>query len=163
VTISAGQPITSADGLRLKGLAAQMTATQNLTSNSSTLQSITEMTIAVANGSHYVGRAAIFYFAGATADLKLAWNFPGGTLTYVADGQDTTAAWIRQSSTAEVSDTTRSWGGSGLAALRSVTYDLTYWCTANGSLTLRAAQVTPTVEVEQIAIYSFMNMKEINW
>lgn len=163
MTIAAGQPITSADGLRLKGKFARMTATQNLTSNSTALQSVTEMTMTVVNGSIYTGRAVILYFAGATADIKFAWNFPGGTLIYAADGQDTAAAITRQVSSAEASDTTRPWGGSGLSALRAVTYDLSYACTANGSLTLRAAQNTATVEVEQVAIGSWMFMREVGW
>lgn len=163
MTIAAGQPITSADGLRLKGKSAYMTATQNLTSNSSALQSITEMTFTVVNGSVYAFRAVVFYDAGTTADIKFAWNQPGGTLIYTADGQDTAAAATRQISNGEASDTTRAWGGSGTSADRAVTFDVIYICTANGSITLRAAQNTPQVEVEKVLLGSYILGREIGW
>jgi len=132
---------------------------QPLTSNSTTLQSITEMVVAVEIGEDLDFEAMVYYTSGTAADLKLAWTFPSSsTLNYSAIGLDTALAFSEVVSKAEASDSAKSFGGAGTSSERFVWYRGNLVAGATGGFQLRAAQNAAVVETENIKASSWIEM-----
>lgn len=150
---------------RRSPLYAEKSAAQNLTSNSTALQDVTDLTVPVVTGKKYAGRALVEYQCSTAADLRLAFNFPGGTLDYTAWGLEPAALAVTPFlSQGEASDTIRTFGGAGVAAPRAVTYDIRFTCTSTGSLKLRAAQGTATIEAnDQVMARSYIDLHEVGY
>lgn len=136
----------------LRPIRARMASDQALTSNSSTLQNITDLVCAVEANTTYRFEATWVYMSGTTADIKFAVTFPTGTTCdYFSWGLDTTLAVVEVLEVNIASGTAKSYGGAGTASARFVQAWGTLSVGANaGNLQVQAAQITPTVEVENV-------------
>jgi hypothetical protein len=120
-----------------------------------------DLLLSATGGVTYDFESAVWYVAGTTADLKLAWTFPTGTLEYLALGYSTTSTTPDEVlSQAEVSDSPHSFGGQGIGAPRYVWFRGRYACTTDGTLRLRRAQNTSTAENTKILAGSWLRLQQ---
>lgn len=110
----------------------------------------------------YLGEAMIYYAAGTTANLKLAWTFPAAfTFDYSADslatGGGTTFGEVV--SKTEASGTSRTFGGAGLGSERYVHYRMSMTFSSAGTLRLQRAQGTSTAENTVIKAGSWLTLQ----
>lgn len=140
-----------------------VTSDQNLTSNSTTLQDVTELVVAVDASATYEYALTVAYQAGTTADIKIGWTYPtGSTLDFFGIGLDTTLAMTMQVQLSAASGTSKSWGGPGLGNDRFMMARgrLTVGSTA-GNLQIQAAQNTAAVETEIVRAGSYLTLRRV--
>jgi hypothetical protein len=136
---------------------------QNLTSNSAVLQNDADLVAAVAASTTYEFEAFLFYQSSVTADFKTAWTWPAGSvLYYAASGLDTSLALQQVTSLADVSGSTRSWGGAGVSAARWVSFN-GHLITGGsaGNFQLQYAQNTATIETDQALAGSWLRIWQV--
>lgn len=117
---------------------SRVTATQNLTLSSTTLQNVTNMvsTLTGAAASVYGFRGKVFYASSTTADLRLAVTIPAGaTMRWGVSGLATTAA---SASGADASRETTTTSAAPLA-IGGVGIGTIIWANVEGEVTLAAA------------------------
>lgn len=120
-----------------------------------------DLLLSVTGGITYDFESMVWYVAGATADLKLAWTFPTGTLEYSALGYSTSSTTPDEVlSQAEASDSPHSFGGQGIGSPRYVWFRGRYACTTDGTLRLRRAQAVPTAENTKILTGSWLRLQQ---
>lgn len=129
-----------------------------IVSNSSTLQDDDELLLAVAASLSYQFFVDITMQAGTTADFKWALTFPtGATLTFVGPGWDTSLAFVPSGSGSYTSGSAITSGGAGIGSNRGIILRGTLNTGANaGNLRFQWAQNTPTVENTVVKAGSWM-------
>lgn len=68
----------SATDAAIAGLSSRTTVNQLLAASNTTLQDVTNMSVAVAASSSYWVKALLFYQSPAAAAIKIGWSGPGG-------------------------------------------------------------------------------------
>lgn len=145
-------------------LHAAVTADQNLTSNSTTLQDVTELVVAVEASATYEFEMIFAYKAGTTADIKAGWTYPtGSTFDFFCIGLDTALAMTEQMQISAASGDSRPWGGAGTGSPRFVSARgrLAVGSTA-GNLQVQAAQNTAAVETEVVLAGSYLTLRRVS-
>jgi hypothetical protein len=120
-----------------------------IVSNSATLQDDDELVLAVAANTSYRWFADITFGAGTVADYRWGFTFPtGATLSFVGAGWDAALAFLPSGNGGTyVSGTAIVYGGAGVATLRGLILRGTLVTGANaGNWRYQWAQNTPTVE-----------------
>lgn len=128
-------------------------------SNNSSLQNDDELFLSVEAGVTYTFSAMIFYGAGTTPDIKFAWTFPTGTLNYGVVGLDTSLVYQQTVFLSDVSGSSRTYGGAGVASFRFCLFNGKYVCGTAGTFRLQWAQNTPTVENTVVKAGSFLSLR----
>jgi hypothetical protein len=131
--------------------------------STTTLADETNFFVAGAANRVYFVKAVVFYVAGQTADLKLAWTFPssgsGQRLDYAAHGIDSAATIALQetASAGEASASSKTFGGANISLTRYVDYQMRWAVgTVAGNLQLQRAQSVSTAENTAIGAGSFI-------
>lgn len=121
-----------------------------------------DLTVTASGGGIYIVDSLVCYAAGTTADLKLAWAYPGsGVLDYAADGYTTAGTLDQTLANGVASASSRSFGGLGLGSPRYVRYFGRYAAAADGAFKLQRAQNTSTAENTVIKAGSFLALYRV--
>lgn len=145
------------------------TADQNLNSNSTTLQNVTDLVLPVEANERWFVEVFIFAnFASATGDLKVGWTFPSGlTATWAAVARPgdlpTVGGWLGAAGAPDAPLSESGVAAVGTrAGLSTHAFAGRFIAGGNaGSLQLQAAQNTATVETDTILRDSWMRVTRL--
>lgn len=128
--------------------------------STTTLANDEDLLSSVIAGVTYDFESMVYYVAGTTADLKLAWTFPTATLDYSAAGLTTASVYDETVSRGEASGSSKSFGGAGITSPRYVWYRGRIAVTSSGTLRLQRAQAVSTAENTQILAGSWLRLQQ---
>jgi hypothetical protein len=119
-----------------------------------------DLLLSVTAGVTYDWDAMVYYQAGATADLKLAWTYPTSTMDYSAFGLTTATVFDEVVARGEASGTAHTFGGAGIASPRFVWFRGRIGVSSSGTLRLQRAQAVSTAENTQILSASWLRLQQ---
>jgi len=145
----------------LRPVSVRKTADGAAFPSTTTLANDEDLLLSVAAGVTYDFESMVYYQAGTTADLKLAWTFPTATLDYAALCYSTTSTNVEETvSRGEASGTSKSYGGQGIASPRFVWFRGRIAVTSAGTLRLQRAQAVSTAENTVILAGSWLRLAQ---